>query len=327
MDNSTPDLFPSVLPLTSKYLDIGDGQKLYMESYGNPEGIPAVFLHGGPGSGCNSEQARLFDPTKYHIILFDQRGSGRSTPKRTLLNNTTDHLISDIEFIRQKLSIDKWVLIGGSWGSTLALAYAEQFPDRVYGLVLRAIFLGTLAETQWAFGYGPKTFYPDLWSKFTNLLPANQRRRPIRAFGTLLENPDPQVHLAASEAWGQFERTLSSLIPPEIHWPTTLLTRATRKSITTPNTPFIEWHYIKNNWFLYPDQLMKESFHLNDIPGILIQGRYDMLCPPATAYKLAEEWKDAELRIIPASGHSAGEPKIQAELVKAVADIIERIKL
>lgn len=325
MADSTLDLFPTVNPLDTKHLDLGDGQTVYIESYGNRQGIPAVFLHGGPGSGCNSDQARLFDPAKYHVILFDQRGSGRSTPKRVLTNNTTHHLISDMELIRETLSIDKWAVVGGSWGSTLALAYAEHFPQRVYGIVLRAIFLGTAEETQWAFGTGPKTFYPDLWDKFTDLLPPYQRQEPIPAFGELLENPDPQIHLAASEVWGQFERTLSSLVPVEINWPSTLPIKGRRELAAVPNTPFIEWHYIKNNWFLEPDQLIKASTRLNGIPGILIQGRYDMLCPPVTAYKLAKQWKDAELRIIPASGHSAAEPKIRTELIRAIGDLAKRI--
>lgn len=327
MAYSTPDLFPPISPLTTKHLDVGDGQSLYMETYGNPDGIPAVFLHGGPGSGCNRDQARIFDPKKYHAILFDQRGSGRSRPKRTLYNNTTQHLISDMEFIRRTLSIDKWAVVGGSWGSTLAVAYAEQYPKRVSGMLLRAIFLGTLEETKWAFRTGPQTFHPDLWAKFTNLLPRTHKQNPIPAFGKLLENPDPRVHVEASQAWSQFERALSSLVPAPITLPATLSTRVKRVEETTPNTPFLEWHYIKNNWFLDPGQLMREARHLTGIPGILIQGRYDMLCPPTTAYDLSKRWQEAELRIIPSSGHSAAEPRIRTELIRATTDLAERVIL
>ena len=327
MTYSTLDLFPSASPLATKYLNVGDGQSLYVETYGNPEGIPAIFLHGGPGSGCNSDQARIFDPKKYHAILFDQRGSGRSSPKRTLHNNTTQHLISDMELIRRTLSIDKWALVGGSWGSTLAVAYAEQYPRRVSGMLLRAIFLGTLEETQWAFGTGPQTFHPDLWAKFTDLLPTTHKQNPIQAFGTLLENPDPSVHLGAAEAWSQFERGLSSLVPAPTNFPSALSTEVKRVEGTTPNTPFLEWHYIKNDWFLDPNQLMREAKRLTGIPGILIQGRYDMLCPPTTAYDLSKRWPEGELRIIPSSGHSATEPRIRTELIRATTDLTERVIL
>jgi proline iminopeptidase len=327
MSYSTPNLFPSIRPRTTECLNVEDGQSLYIESYGNPEGIPAVFLHGGPGSGCSPDQARLFDPKTYHVILFDQRGSGRSTPRRILHNNTTQHLISDMELIRQKLSIDKWALVGGSWGSTLAVAYAERYPERVSGIILRAIFLGTLEETQWAFGTGPQTFHPDLWAKFTNLVPIAHKQDPIPAFGKFLESPDPRVHLPAAEAWSQFERMLSSLVPVPANLPSDLSTARIRVPATTPNTPFIEWHYIKNNWFLGPNQLMREATHLTGIPGILIQGRYDMLCPPTTAYDLSKRWPDAELRIIPSSGHSATEPRIRTELIRAITDLKERIVL
>ena len=228
MSQRPHDLFPPLRPISNKYLEVGDGHTLYLETFGNPKGIPAIFLHGGPGSGCNPDQARLFNPDNYHVILLDQRGSGRSTPKRSLENNTTQCLISDIEVVRETLSIEKWVVVGGSWGSTLGLAYAQQHPERVYGLVLRAIFLGTSEETEWAFGVGPRTFYPDLWAKFIQLVPEGERHNPIPTFGKRLENADPKIHIPASQNWGQFERILSSLLPTSTDLPSAMASGETQ---------------------------------------------------------------------------------------------------
>ena len=325
MSQRPHDLFPPLRPISNKYVDVGDGHTLYLETFGNPKGIPAIFLHGGPGSGCNPDQARLFNPDHYHAILLDQRGSGRSTPKRSLENNTTQCLISDIEVVRETLSIEKWVVVGGSWGSTLGLAYAQQHPGRVYGLVLRAIFLGTSEETEWAFGVGPRTFYPDLWAKFIQLVPEAQRHNPIPHFGKRLENADPKIHIPASQNWGHFERILSSLLPSSTDLPSAMTSGETQNLGGTPNTPFIEWHYIKHNWFLGPNQLLEGAARLQGIPGILIQGRYDMLCPPKTAHRLAQHWTDAELRIVPCAGHTATEPQIRTALIEALRDLRERI--
>ena len=322
MPETSNDLFPLRRPLNSKYIEVENGHILYLETFGNPEGIPAIFLHGGPGSGCNPDQARLFNPSHYYAVLLDQRGSGRSSPKRSLTYNTTQHLISDMEVVREALSIDKWVVVGGSWGSTLALAYAQQHPERVYGLVLRAIFLGTLEETEWAFGTGPRTFYPDLWEEFIELVPEAERHNPIPVFGKRLENPDPKIHIPASQTWGQFERTLSSLLPSAT---TLLAARESEGSGVVPNTPFIEWHYIKHKWFFSPNQLMEGASRLKGIPGIMVQGRYDMLCPPKTAYKLAQHWPDAELRIVPCSGHAISETKIKTTLIKALDDLRHQV--
>tara|TARA_Y100000588_G_C14195026_1_gene899788 strand:+ start:690 stop:1694 length:1005 start_codon:yes stop_codon:yes gene_type:complete len=325
MSETPHDLFPVLRPLNSKSIEAGDGHSLYLETFGNPQGIPAIFLHGGPGSGCSSDQARLFNPDHYFTVLLDQRGSGRSTPKRSLTANTTQHLISDMEAVRKFLLIEKWVVVGGSWGSTLALAYAEQYPERVFGLVLRAIFLGTSEETEWAFGIGPRTFYPDLWEELIKLVPEAKKHDPIPVLGKRLENADPKIHIPASQIWGQFERTLSSLLTSSTSLPSSTTDIKALSHGNIPNTPFIEWHYIKNNWFLSSNQLYEGADRLRGIPGIMVQGRYDMLCPPKTAYKLAERWSDAELRIVPCSGHAATETKVKTALIKALEDMAQRV--
>lgn len=314
-------LFPNISPFDCRQLPVGDGHTLYLEQYGNKKGVPAVFLHGGPGSGCQRDQARLFDPNQHRIILFDQRGAGRSLPKRGLESNTTIHLVADMERVRQCLDIDRWILIGGSWGSTLALAYAETHADRVLGIVLRAVFLGSPEEVHWAFTKAAQIFYPDLWKSFLSLLPESERDDAITAYGARLSNPDPRIHLPAAEAWSKYESTLSRLDPGTFTFPTTLFDASATERLTGPNTPYVEWHYIKKGCFLKPGQLLDNAHNLAGIPGIIVQGRYDLLCPPLAADKLAASWPDAELRLIPASGHSAAEPRIQEALIMAIRDI------
>ena len=321
MAQDSGSLFPAISPFDSRQLPVGDGHVLYLEQYGNKKGIPAVFLHGGPGSGCQSEQARLFDPDQHRIVLFDQRGAGRSRPKRGLESNTTTHLVADMELIRQCLGIDRWLLIGGSWGSTLALAYAETHPDRVLGIVLRAVFLGSSEEVHWAFEKAAQIFYPDLWKNFISLLPETERGDAISAYGARLSNQDPRVHLPAAEAWNKYESTLSALDPGTFTFPETLFDSLATKQVTGPNTPYLEWHYIEKGCFLKPGQLLDGAHNLAGIPGIIVQGRYDLLCPPLAAGKLAASWPNAELRLIPASGHSAAEPRIREALVMAIRDI------
>ena len=321
MAQDLSQLFPATAPFDSRQLSVGDGHVLYLEQFGNKSGIPAVFLHGGPGSGCQSDHARLFDPDQHRIVLFDQRGAGRSRPKRGLESNTTAHLVGDMELIRQSLGFDKWLLIGGSWGSTLALAYAETHPDRVLGMVLRAVFLGSPEEVHWAFQRAAQIFYPDLWESFISLLPKTERDDAITAYGARLSNQDPRVHLPAAEAWNKYESTLSVLDPGIFTFPQTLFDDSATEQFTGPNTPYIEWHYIKNGCFLRPGQLLDGAHNLAGIPGIIVQGRYDLLCPPLSASRLAASWPDAELRLIPASGHSAAEPRIREALVVAIRDI------
>ena len=321
MAQETGPLFPVISPFDSQQLAVGDGHVLYLEQYGNKNGVPAVFLHGGPGSGCQSDQARLFNPDQHRIVLFDQRGAGRSRPKRGLKNNTTTHLVADMELIRQSLEIDRWLLIGGSWGSTLALTYAETHPDRVLGIVLRAVFLGSPEEVRWAFKSAAQIFYPDLWKSFISLLPESERDDAISAYGARLSSQDPRVYLPAAEVWNKYESSLSALDPGPLTFPETLFDSSATKESTGPNTPYVEWHYIDKDCFLKPGQLLDRAHNLAGIPGIIVQGRYDLLCPPITAGRLAASWSDAELRLVSASGHSASEPQIRDALVMAIRDI------
>lgn len=304
---------------------VDDRHTLYLEQFGRRDGLPAVFLHGGPGSGCQRAHARLFDPDRYRAVLFDQRGAGLSTPRLCLDDNTTWHLVADLERIRTELGIEKWLVVGGSWGSTLGLAYAETHPDRVLGLVLRAVFLGTPSEARWAFGESAKTFRPDLWRAFVDLLPEAERGDPIASYGARLENPDRRINIPAARAWGAFEQALSELKPTTTKLPDSLYDPKAAKAEQTPRTPYVEWHYISQDCFLEPDQLVRDAERLKDIPGIIVQGRYDLLCPPAAAQKIADAWGNAELRFVSDAGHSASEPNLRMTLVEAIDQMGRRL--
>lgn len=316
--------YPAIEPYETFYLAVDPPHELYVEQVGNAEGIPAVYLHGGPGGGCQPSQRRLFDPARYRAVLFDQRGAGRSRPRRCLEANTTPHLIADLERIRERLGIERWLVVGGSWGALLALAYAEAHPERVTGLVLRAVLLGAREEIAWAFGEGPRTFRPDLWRAFADLLPEAERAEPIPAYGARLEHHDPAVHGPAAHAWLAFEQSLSILRPGNAALPASL-DAAAATSERLPDSPFVEWHYIKNDFFLRPGQILGEARRLAGIPGVVIQGRYDLLCPPATAQALADRWPDAELKIVEGSGHSLSEPEVAKAVLKAVETFKRRL--
>ncbi len=302
-------------------LPVGAGHVLHVRAYGNERGTPAVYLHGGPGSGCQPAHARLFDTTRFRVILFDQRGAGRSRPKRGLTANTTADLVADLERIRIHFGFDRWLVVGGSWGSTLALAYAEAYPERVSGIVIRAVFLGTRRECEWAFRGAAETFRPDLWEAFRDLLPEHERDDPIRAYGRRLENPDPRIHLSAATAWAVYEGTLSTIAPPEPALPARLDRGPRRDDGTGPNTPYVEWHYIKNDFFLAPDQLVDNAGRLHGIPGRIVQGRYDLLCPPAAAATIARAWPDAQLTVVAGTGHAGTEPPIRNALTVAIREL------
>jgi proline iminopeptidase len=308
-------------PLTSEMLDVGDGHQVHVESVGRADGIPAVYLHGGPGSGCQPDHRRLFDPERFHAILFDQRGAGRSRPKGRREDNTTPKLIADMEAIREKFGFERWMLAGGSWGATLALAYAQTHPDRVTGIVLRATFLGTRAEIENGFLSSLPRFYPGLFEDFVSVLPLGERAQPIEAYFRRILDPDPAIHGPAARAWGETERILSEHAPNR--------TRLDRQSLHTsralPATPFMEAHYFQNNSFMKPDQLIAEAGKLAGIPGIIVQGRYDLLCPPATSQALAAMWLDAEIRIVEGAGHTLYDPGVRNAVMKAVADMASRI--
>ncbi len=322
--NTNGALHPVREPFDCRRLPVDSHHTLYLEQHGRQDGVPAVFLHGGPGSGCQRIHARQFDPALFRAVLFDQRGAGLSEPRLCLTDNTTWHLVEDMERIRAALAIDRWLVVGGSWGSTLALAYAERYPERVSGLVLRAVFLGTPAEVRWAFRDAARTFRPDLWRRFVTLLPEAERTDPIAAYGRRLENPDPAVHVPAARAWGAYEQALSELRPPPVTLPNSLTEKTAGP---TPRTPYVEWHYVSRNCFLEPDQLIRDAHRLNGIPGIIIQGRYDLLCPPQAAAALARAWGNGTLRIVSEAGHAASEQALRAALIAAIDEMGVRLAL
>lgn len=298
-------------------LAVGDGHEIYVEEAGSSSGFPLVFLHGGPGSGCQPAHRALFGAGGWRAILFDQRGAGRSTPKASRRANTTWHLVADMERIREAFGIERWLIVGGSWGATLALAYAERYPERTAGLLLRAVFLGTRAELDWAFVDGPKRLRPDLAADFAALLDPAERADPIPAYWRRILDPDPAVHGPAARAWHDAERILSQVAPPasrldlaSIHDPARPL----------PSTPFAEAHYFSHDCFLEPDQLLRNAHRLRNIPVTIIQGRYDFLCPPATSAALAAAFPEARLRIVEGAGHAMTEPGVTEAMMAALAE-------
>ena len=302
-------------PLSIQMLDVGDGHRLYVETIGKADGVPAVFLHGGPGSGCQPGHRRLFDPSRFYAVLFDQRGAGRSLPARERAHNTTAHLIADMERIRETLGIERWLVVGGSWGATLALAYAEQYPQRVTGLVLRATFLGTRAELDWAFGAGLQHFHPGLYQDFLTVLPEAERAKPLDAYFRRILNPDPAIHGPAARAYADTERVLAEITPMV----TRLDMRAVNMPGRLPSTAFMEAHYFAHGAFLQPGQLLANARALKGIRGIIVQGQYDLLCPPGTAFALAARWPEAKIQIVPRAGHSLTDPGIAEAVTAAIA--------
>ncbi len=314
-----PELYPDIIPYSSCLLAVDERHTLYLEESGNREGVPALFLHGGPGSGCEAYHRRFFDPNRYRIILFDQRGCGRSVPHAELRDNSTQHLIDDMEKIRDHLGVSKWLLFGGSWGSTLALAYAEAHPDRVLGLVLRGIFLCREQEIHWFYQHGASRIFPDYWQEFVSPIPEQERDDLLRAYHRRLTGHDEVARMAAAKAWSLWEgRTASLLSDSSIinHFsdPRTALSLAR-----------IESHYFMHDAFLRPDQLLEDISRISGIPGVIIHGRYDLICPVESAWELHRSWPGSELRIIPDAGHSAAEPGIRSALVEATDGFAERL--
>ena len=308
----TETLYPRIEPFATGRMPVSDGHELYFEQCGNPDGKPAVFLHGGPGGGVNPTFRRFFDPEAYRIVLFDQRGCGRSTPHASLEENTTWHLVADIEALREKLGIEKWQVFGGSWGSCLALAYAETYPDRVSELVLRGIFTLRRRELMWFYQDGASHVFPDAWERYLAPIPANERGDMIAAYYERLTSDDAAIRQEAARAWSVWEGSTLSLWPDpdrEAHFAEDDYALAFAR---------IECHYFNNaGFFEYDGQLIEEIDKCRHIPAVIVQGRYDMCTPMQTAWDLHRAWPEADFRLVHDAGHASSEPGIVHELVSA----------
>jgi len=304
-------LYPPIEPFETWMLEVGGGHTLYWERCGTRGAKPVVFLHGGPGSGCGPDQRRQFDPALYDILLFDQRGCGRSTPFASLENNTTWDIVADIERLRMLLGHEKWQVFGGSWGSTLALSYAQTHPDRVTELVLRGIFLARQREADWLYRYGASELYPEGWAAFAGHIPEDERGDLIEAYHRRLTSDDPQIQLAAAKAWSTWEGLTVTLLPDP-----GMMEEFTEDSHAIAIAR-IENHYFRHDCWLTEGQLLANAGRLNGIPGIIVQGRHDCCTPPSAAYDLKQVWPDADLRIIPDGGHLFIEPGITDGLIRA----------
>lgn len=307
---AVPGLFPEIQPRASGMLQLDQLHSMYWEESGAADGIPVVFLHGGPGAGSTPKHRRFFDPSAYRIIVYDQRGAGRSTPLGELRDNTTPHLISDLENLRRHLRVERWLVFGGSWGSTLAIAYAEAHAGRCLGLILRGVFLCRRSEIEW-FLYGLRGVFPELWEKFAGFLPREERGDLLRNYHRRLTDPDPAVHMPAARAWSVYEGSCSTLLPS----PETVAYFA--GDVVALGLARIESHYFVNDIFLGENSLLENADRLRGIPGTIVQGRYDMVCPLVSAHELHLVWPQAQYHIVPDAGHSAWEPGILAALVKA----------
>lgn len=304
-------LYPPIDPFDQRVIDMGDGHRIYVEQCGNPQGIPVVVLHGGPGGGCSPAMRRYFDPAVFRVILFDQRGCGRSRPHASVIQNTTWHLVADIEVIRQTLGIDRWMVFGGSWGATLALVYAITHPERATNLVLRGVFLMTRKELDWFYGGGAGQFFPELWARFANAIPSDERDDLIAAYHRRLFSGNVMEETKFGRIWANWENALASIqndgmmgeSPGEY-------ARAFAR---------LENHYFHNGGFLEEDGwILREKKRILHIPAVIVQGRYDMICPPQAAWKLAQGWDHCALRIVPMAGHALSEAGISEALVRVM---------
>ena len=305
-------LYPSIEPRHHSWLDVGDGHEIYFEESGNPDGKPCVFVHGGPGGGSSPEARQFFDPERYRIIVFDQRGCGRSRPHASLEANTTWHLVSDIERLRESLNIKQWLVFGGSWGSTLALAYAQTHPEAVTELVLRGIFLLRPQEIHWFYQEGASALYPDTWQNYLAPIPEAERGNLLQAFHKRLTSDDEATRLAAARAWSVWEASASFLIQNQDFM----------EKLDAPDAALamarIECHYFINDGFFdSPNELLENIDRIRHIPTVIVQGRYDVVCPPVTAWDLHNAWPEAQFNLISNAGHSAFDPANTQALVAA----------
>jgi proline iminopeptidase len=313
-------LFPSIDPFDQRTIETADGHSIYVEQCGNPSGYPVIICHGGPGGGCSPAMRRYFDPRAYRVILFDQRGCGRSRPHASVTNNTTWHLLADMEQIRAELGIDKMIVFGGSWGATLALIYAITHPEAVSHLVLRGVFLMTKAELDWFYGGGAAQFWPETWDRFVSLVPEDERDDMIGAYHRRLFSGDMLEETRFAKAWSAWENALASVY-------------SDGRGGETPGDyarafARLENHYFMNLGFLDEDDwIMKNLDRIAHIPGYIVQGRYDMICPPYKAYHLSQGWPGCDLRMVRSAGHALSEPGISAELVRIMKEIAAKSDL
>lgn len=311
LKRATDYLYPPVEPFDQRVLDVGDGHRIYVEQCGNPEGVPVLVLHGGPGGGCSPAMRRYFDPTHYRVVLFDQRGCGRSRPHASVENNTTWDLVADIEVIRQTLGIERFILFGGSWGAALALIYAIKHPERVVHLVLRGIFLMSRSELNWFYGGGAGAFFPDLWARFVAPIPREERSDLIGAYHRRLFSGNLAEEIRLGRIWSNWENALASVAPdvPLGEGPADYARAFAR----------LENHYFQNAGFLEADNwILRERHRIEGIGATLVQGRLDMICPPVASWRLAQGWAKCELRLVPLAGHALSEPGISEALVSAM---------
>jgi proline iminopeptidase len=307
--------FPAIRPYSTETISVTEPHRLYLEQSGNPEGIPVLFVHGGPGGGTRPIDRCFFDPDKYRIILFDQRGSGKSTPHAALDDNNTDALVADIETLREHLGIDRWVIFGGSWGSTLGLVYAQTYPECVMGLMLRGIFLCRDEDIQWFYQRGASQVFPDYWLQYEQIIPLAERGDMLGAYYTRLTGDNEFERMAAAKAWSVWEGRCATLRANESlveHFANPHLAMAMAR---------IEAHFFINKAFLEPDQILNNCHRLKNIPGYIVHGRYDMVCPVNQAFDLSKAWPEAQLSIIADAGHASGEPGTTDALIRATESL------
>lgn len=312
--------YPEIKPYQRHLLAVEPPHQIYVDESGNPDGIPVLFVHGGPGAGCGKYDRRFFDPEVYRIILFDQRGAGRSRPYAELEGNTTQKLVEDMEAIRTTLGIDRWVLFGGSWGATLSLVYAETYPERVLGMILRGVYLCRQQELDWFYRDGASRIFPDYWQEFVQPIPAEERGDLMQAYYRHLTSDNELQKMAAAKAWALWEGRCATLRPNQ----------DVVESFSDPHKALalacIEAHYFISGAFLEHDQILRDAHRLQSIPGIIVHGRYDMICPLENAFDLQKAWPDAELQIIRDAGHASREPGIVDALVRATDAMARRLR-
>lgn len=314
-------LYPDIKPYARHTLKVDDTHELYIDESGVPHGIPVLFVHAGPGSGCEFDSRCFFNPEKYRIILFDQRGCGRSTPHGETRDNTTQHLVDDMERIREYLEVDTWMLFGGGWGATLSLVYAETHPDRVSGLVLRGTFLGRQRDIDWFYQDGVSRFFPDHYEDFAAPIPQDQRDNFVKAYAKCLDDPNELRRMGAAKAWSRWEADCSTLHPNQ----------RLIKHLSEPHRSLararIGVHYFSNRCFLEENQVIDNVAAIRDIPGIIVHGRFDMICPLDNAYALHEAWRSSQLFVVREAGHSATEPVLIDALVRATRDMALKLEV